>query len=248
MIAFDVGQGQALAVQTRRHLVLYDLGPGWPGGDMGARVIQPWLRRQRATPDLTFVSHGDLDHAGGLVSLADSIPPGSLYSGEVERVPGSRPCLRGQAWYFDGVRIEVIWPLADVPLREPNNASCVLVISSAAGVVMLTGDITHPVEYWLSEHDAQPLDLLQVAHHGSSTSSSYTFLRAFRPRLAFASAGHNNRFGHPSEQIRGRFAELDIPLLITAETGMIVFPMRDQDNAAAIRWRERYRRPWRPDD
>ena len=248
VIVFDVGQGQAVAIRTARHLVLYDLGPGWPGGDMGGRVIEPWLRRQRAMPSLTFVSHGDIDHAGGLASLAGYIPPGTLLSGEVARVAESRSCRRGQRWELDGVRLEVLWPLSGLPLRQANNASCVLLITGRAATAMLTGDITRPVEFWLSQHDAQPLDLLQVAHHGSSTSSSYTFLRAFQPRLAFASAGHNNRFGQPSQQTRRRFTDFDIPLLVTAETGMIVFPMRDQDNAAPIRWRERHRRPWRPDD
>lgn len=247
VIFFDVGQGQAIAVRTRDHLILYDLGPGWPGGDAGQRVIAPWLRRTGLRPDLVFVSHGDLDHVGGLSGLREHIDENSLYSGEPNRVPGSQPCLRGQQWQIDGVLVEVLWPKTGIELRAPDNRSCVLRVSSSTGSLLLTGDIAHPVEYWLSERHAGPVDVLQVAHHGSNTSSSYTFLRAFQPATAVASAGHRNRFGHPTEEIRRRFAELDIPLLVTAETGMIVFPMRDQDNAGPVMWRERHRRPWRPD-
>ncbi|HAS30567.1 MAG TPA: DNA internalization-related competence protein ComEC/Rec2, partial [Alcanivorax sp.] len=63
LIVFEVGQGQALALRTQRHLVLYDLGPGWAGGSAAKSVLLPWLRRHGLTPDLTIVSHGDGDHA-----------------------------------------------------------------------------------------------------------------------------------------------------------------------------------------
>ena len=246
VIFFDVGQGQAIAVRTHEHLILYDLGPGWSGGDAGRLVVEPWLRRHRLRPDLVFVSHGDLDHAGGLASLEPYIRPGTLYTGEIDRLPGSQPCQRGQQWSMDEVRIEVLWPEAGLVMQDANNRSCVVKITSATGSVLLTGDITHSVEYWLSARHAGSLDLLQVPHHGGNGSSSYTFLRAMQPAYAVASAGYLNPFGHPADAIRRRYAELDIPLLVTAETGMIVFPIRDQDNAGPVLWRDRYRRPWRP--
>ena len=75
---FVVGQGQALALRTQHHLVLYDLGPGWSGGSAAKSVLLPWLRRHGLAPDITFVSHGDGDHAGGLADLQRT---GRLLSG-----------------------------------------------------------------------------------------------------------------------------------------------------------------------
>lgn len=157
--------------------------------------------------------------------------------------------MRGQQWQLDEVVFEVLWPPPAMPLRQRNNTSCVLRISGAGGTVLLTGDITRLVEYWLVAQDFRdpaPLTILQVPHHGSRTSSSYPLLRALQPEWAIATAGYANRFGHPAEIIRARYAELGIPLLISYETGMIVFSLHGSHNPAPILWRERYPRPWRP--
>lgn len=249
LIVFDVGQGQATAIRTASHLVLYDLGPGWPGGDAGGLVLRPWLVRQRRPVTLAFVSHADLDHAGGLAGVRELLPEEALYSGDPGALPGTRACLRGQQWQLDEVVFEVLWPPPAMPLRQRNNTSCVLRISGAGGTVLLTGDITRLVEYWLVAQDFRdpaPLTILQVPHHGSRTSSSYPLLRALQPEWAIATAGYANRFGHPAEIIRARYAELGIPLLISYETGMIVFSLHGSHNPAPILWRERYPRPWRP--
>lgn len=250
LIVFDVGQGQATAIRTASHLMLYDFGPGWPGGDAGAMVLRPWLVRQRRPVTLAFVSHGDLDHVGGLAGVRELLPAQALYSGDPAAIPGTRACLRGQQWQLDGVTIEVLWPPPAVPLQQRNNTSCVVRVSGAGGAVLLTGDITRPVEYWLVAQEDfrqhRPVTVLQVPHHGSRTSSSYPLLRAVQPEWGVATAGYANRFQHPAETIRARYAELGIPLLISYETGMIVFSLHGSHNPAPILWRQRYPRPWRP--
>ncbi|MBZ2188020.1 DNA internalization-related competence protein ComEC/Rec2 [Alcanivorax sp. JB21] len=250
LVVFDVGQGQAVAVRTRHQLILYDMGPGWGGGDAGRAVVTPWLRRQRLPVTLAFVSHGDLDHAGGLASLMPWLGRAPVLSGEPFRSPGTVPCVNGQHWDRDGVRIEVLWPAAQIPLRSPNNRSCVVRISGRHGAALLTGDIYHAVEFALLEREAHSgalrADLLLVPHHGSATSSSYAFLRAVGPRWALASAGYANRHGHPAAQIRQRYAELGIAFKVSYETGMIVFPMRGSHNPAPLLWRERFPVAWRP--
>ncbi len=247
LVVMDVGQGQAIAVRTRNHLVLYDLGPAWPGGDAGRTVVRPWLRRQPQSVSKTLVSHGDSDHAGGLSSLMDLVPAQALLSGEPDRVAGSRACSRGQRWRHDGVEFRVLWPEPDSSIRQSNNRSCVLRINGQAGSALLTGDITRPVEFWLAERYDEPVTVLQVPHHGSATSSSYTLLRTLSPQRAVVSAGHRNPFGHPAEAIVRRYRELGIPLHGTAEAGMIVFRLRHSHNAAPLEWRTRHPRPWRPE-
>src|SRR5690606_11033641 len=83
LTAIDVGQGNALLVETHRHRLLYDTGPAYgPGSDAGLRHVVPWLRRRGiAGVDRLVVSHEDADHAGGAASVLDSI--------RVERILGS---------------------------------------------------------------------------------------------------------------------------------------------------------------
>ena len=240
LVAFEVGQGQALALRTARHLVLYDPGPGWPGGSATGRVVVPWLRRHRLTPDLTLVSHGDNDHAGGLADLPD---PGYLLSGEPRRVPGSAPCRAGQHWRFDGVDFRVLWP--DRRHWTGNDASCVLRVDAAGGAsVLLTGDITTAVEYRLLGSVA-PVTVLQLGHHGSASSSADAWLRSLGPRWALASVGYANRFGHPDADLVRRLEAAGVTVLRTDRAGMIVFRLGGQDNAALItKWRRDHGRPW----
>ena len=42
--------------------------------------------------------------------------------------------------------------------------------------------------------------ILKVGHHGSSTSSTYEFLRRVRPEYAVIEVGRNNSYGHPHDE------------------------------------------------
>ncbi|MCC1496302.1 DNA internalization-related competence protein ComEC/Rec2 [Alcanivorax sp. 1008] len=243
LVVFDVGQGQMSALLTRNHLLLFDLGPGWEDGNAASSVLIPWLRRQRRQPDLVFVSHGHQDHAGGAALFHDQRYDGRLFAGEPQSLPGSQACLRGQRWKFDQVSVEVLWPPAGMALLHSNNRSCVVKVSATNQSVLLTGDIGRQVEYWLAQHDDLQADVLQVPHHGSGSSSSYTLLRAVRPRHAFISAGYANAFGHPATEIVQRYRQAQIELANTADSGMLIYGRAD--TLSPLRWRQVSAFPWR---
>jgi len=71
--------------------------------------------------------------------------------------------------------------------------------------------------------DEVQVDVLKVAHHGSKTSSTESFLAAARPRLALVSAGVKNLYHHPSPVILDRLSERSIRVLRTDRDGMILF-------------------------
>ena len=238
---FDVGQGQMMVLGTRHHRVIYDAGPAWLEGDAVSRLLLPWWGRA-APPALVFASHHHSDHAGGLASLPDGWQGVDRFSGEPERWPGSLPCLRGQGWWLDGVAFEVLWPPPMLPLRHSNNRSCVLRVRARNQTLLLTGDIGREVEYWLAQHDDLRAEVLQVPHHGSHSSSSFTLLRAVSPRYAFVSAGHGNAFGHPADRIVARYVDAGVVLHSTAASGMLVYrgngtPPRRERLHSAFPWR-----------
>ncbi|MFP1679893.1 DNA internalization-related competence protein ComEC/Rec2 [Alloalcanivorax sp. C16-2] len=240
LVVFEVGQGQVLALRTARHLVLYDVGPAWEGGSAMARVVVPWLRRHRLRPDVTVVSHGDGDHAGG---LGDLPWPGRLLAGEPGRLSApATACRAGQHWRFDGVDFRVLWPRDDG--WSGNDASCVLRVDAVGASLLLTGDITTAVEYRLLGKVA-PVEVLQLAHHGSASSSADAWVRSLAPRWAVASVGYANRFHHPAPDLVARLEAAGVTVLRTDRTGMIVFRLGGLDNAALItKWRQDHGRPW----
>ncbi|MCG8391543.1 MAG: DNA internalization-related competence protein ComEC/Rec2 [Pseudomonadales bacterium] len=239
LTAFDVGQGLALAVRTRSHLLLYDTGASWPGGSMARRIIVPWLRRQGLDPNRVIISHGDNDHAGGLRDLHTQSP---VLSGEAGRVAGSMPCRAGQQWQWDGVDFRMLWPRDGAV--EGNDASCVLAVSGPFGGALLPGDISRHSEYRLLG-SLPKADLLVLAHHGSQSSTTAALLRQIRPAYALASAGYRNRFGHPHPAVLERLRHAGITVLRTDRDGMIVFRMGAADNVPLItKWRQSHARPW----
>lgn len=64
-------------------------------------------------------------------------------------------------------------------------------------------------------------DLLKVAHHGSSGSSSVEFLKAINPKLSLISCGKNNSYGHPHEETMERLGAVGSKAMTTVESGAI---------------------------
>jgi competence protein ComEC len=76
--------------------------------------------------------------------------------------------------------------------------------------------------------DEVQVDVLKVAHHGSKTSSTESFLDAARPRLALVSAGVKNLYHHPSPVILDRLSERGIRVLRTDRDGMVLFRLYEE--------------------
>jgi len=98
-----------------------------------------------------------------------------------------------------------------------NETSIVLKLSFGNFKTLLTGDLPSKFENQL---DLTSVEVLKVAHHGSQTSTSQTFLEKLKPRLAIISVGKNN-FGQPSPEILERLNNLKIRTLRTDQNGEI---------------------------
>jgi len=245
----DVGQGLAVLLRTRHHLLVYDAGARYPSGfDLGEAVVLPAIHGLGlGAADMLMISHGDNDHAGGAAAVAAAFPRAARYAGEPSRmrVP-MRQCLRGQRWRWDGVDFRVLGPAPGQGDRD-NDSSCVLLVSGPHGRLLLSGDIsarTEPQVAALLGAGARPW--LVVPHHGSKTSSSAAFIAAVAPPVALVSAGWRNRFGHPRPEVLARYAAAGVPVFNTAREGAmrLDFPA-DAPPHRAIGWRRRQRRYWR---
>jgi competence protein ComEC len=216
LMAVDVGQGTAVLVRTRQHLMVYDAGPQYSReSDAGQRVLLPLLRaRGEERIDRLVLSHRDLDHVGGAAVLLNNLPVAELLSSLEAGHPllalARRParCEAGQSWRWDGVQFDVLHPLAgdyDRALKS-NAMSCVVKVSGPQGVALLTGDIERQQEADLlaTQRGALRSDLLLVPHHGSRTSSTAAFVDAVQAQVAVIQSGYRNRFGHPVPEVLDR--------------------------------------------
>jgi len=250
----DVGQGLAVVVRTATRTLLYDSGPQLGAqADSGERIVAPYLRATGvARIDRMIVSHNDVDHAGGAVSVIENFEVDELLASLPAAhplramVPASRACRSGTEWEWDGVRFALLHPAeTDAPARKANDLSCVLRVSTGSHAMLLTADIERASEALLVQRSAQalPADVLLVPHHGSRTSSSAEFLAAVRPSLAVIPAGYRNRFGHPSPEVLARYAALEARVLRTDREGAVSVRLTPAGVRAEAE-RERRRRYW----
>ncbi|CAH1905319.1 DNA internalization-related competence protein ComEC/Rec2 [Candidatus Nitrotoga sp. HW29] len=256
LVIFDVGQGLAVAAQTRNHALLYDAGPNFNSeANSGNRILIPALRGMGISHlDGLILTHDDNDHTGGALSILQGLPVGWLSSSLATNHPvlqhasNTQRCIDGQAWEWDGVHFEVLHPTAESYAEEKirdNNRSCVLKISTGKNSVLLAADIEKDSEWrLLKQHEEElPATLLVVPHHGSKTSSVNAFVAAVHPRYAVFTVGYRNRFGHPKEEIVERYRAMDSELLRSDKDGAIVVEM-DIQNISVERYRKSHARYW----
>lgn len=254
----DVGQGDALALRTPRgRWLVVDAGGAWRGGDAGASIVWPYLRRMGGDVVYLTMTHPHLDHIGGAASVlvrsgADTIWDGAYVSGNGayrdllrEARARSRPWRRvaaGDSVAFDDVTVRVLAPDAawlsalngagtEASDGDPNEASVVLQVRFGTRRFLLTGDAEAGEEEWMLARygDSLRSDVLKVGHHGSRTSSTPAFLAAVHPRVALVSVGAGNRYGHPAEDVLQSLDERGVHLLRTDDDGTIVVSTDGRD-------------------
>lgn len=228
----DVGQGDAIFIESpTRRQVLID---GGPAGRLAAPLAKamPWYDR---SIDVVIATHPDADHIGGLpyvferYKVEQFMEPGvkgdTGVAREVEfrvQKEGSRALLARRGQTIDlggGAKLEILFPDRDVSAMETNDASIIAKLIYGSTTVMLTGDAPEKIEKYLMGLSPVLLDadILKLGHHGSKTSSSEEFLRAVSPNLAVISAGLNNRYGHPHQEVVDRLNALQIKILRTED-------------------------------
>jgi len=244
--ALDAGLGLAVLVSTEHHTLLFDSGPG-DGGEQNLvdSVITPALAGLgRHAPEQIIISHGDLDHAGGLASLINHYPAAELFA-NLPAQPGSiESCHSGLGWSRDGFDFQVLHPTTALPYLG-NDSSCVLSIRAPGASVLLTGDISSAIENRLIATMPAPHRVLFVPHHGSKTSSSTEFIATVSPEAAVATASLGNRFGFPREEIRSRYIKAGSKFWSTGECGAVRILLTADGDIHAESARRKRNRIWR---
>lgn len=255
----DIGQGNAVLVETATRTLLFDSGP--PLGrrsDAGRRVIVPYLHSMGITRlDRMVVSHAHDDHFGGALSVLQAFPEAQVLSSlpdghRVRRASAThRTCLAGQQWQWEGVTFRFLHP-DKAALRDgrrgragPNSVSCVLRIANGRHSALLAADAESAQERTMVARYGRALrsDLLLAPHHGSLTSSTSAFVSAVSPAHVVFQAGYRNRFGHPKPAVVARYRSAGATIWQSVTHGGIRFSSTP-DGMTAQAYRASFRRYW----
>lgn len=219
----DVGQGLAVVVRTARHVLVYDTGVQfYHGGDMGKLALIPYLQENGIdTLDTVVISHPDMDHRGGLLSLSEAYPIHELLVDNPAVYKQAASCHDYPAWDWDGISFR-FFPIKE-DFNGKNNRSCVLQVANFRGQVLLTGDVERAAEHYLATTYGQQLasTFMLIPHHGSKTSSTPVFVEAVSPTQAIVSYGFDNRYHFPHQQAMHIYQHHQIPVYSTETCGLI---------------------------
>lgn len=238
-VAFlDVGQGDAIFIEgPTGNQMLVDGGPNKKVlRELGA--MMPFSDR---TIDIVLATHPDQDHIGGLPEVLSRFKTDLfLESGNTSDTgaykalahaveeSGAKTIIarRGMDIHLGGgARALVLFPDRDMSEAESNSSSIVLLVTYGDISFLLTGDAPKSIEQYLVSLDGDALaaEVLKAGHHGSKTSTGELFLAAVAPAHVVISAGKNNRYGHPHEDVMALLKKSDIKILETRTAGTIIF-------------------------
>ena len=237
----DVGQALSVLVECDGQYMLYDGG----NVDDGSMVVS-YLQNQGVEElQYVFCSHAHEDHVGGLAAALAYFPANHVYSPVTD---ASTKCFQDFVKYTQqqGLQVEVpavgtVWQLGSATItllgpvaqyREMNNTSLVLRVDYGSTSFLLTGDMEADAERDLVNSGANlKADVLQVGHHGSSTSTSYIFLNAVLPEMGVISCGVNNKYGHPHEETLSILRDAGVDVYRTDLLGTVVIGSDGQNYA-----------------
>jgi competence protein ComEC len=237
----DVGMGEATLIEAPRGVRILIDGGGSVSGDFdtGSRIIMPFLlSRKILTLDYVINSHSHADHMGGLIAILRHFKVNTFVSTPFFVEYPEHPSLlqtmhqkkttvqfwkKGDTCRLPGeTSMEVLYAPQIASVENLNDTSLVIKIIQKNRAFLFPGDISDSVEEALLESGA-PLraDVLKIPHHGSRTSSSFTFLGAVRPELAILSGGGVMQ-NLPAPETLERYRGLSIPVLRTDRQGPII--------------------------
>lgn len=230
----DVGQGDSILVQFQDKNLLIDAGTRSSSDD-----LLKYLKGLNLTKlDYVVATHPHEDHIGGMPGIIKNFEIGEFYAPKkqattkifrtmVEELKNKKHKMNvakaGVSLDMGSdISVEMIAPNSN-DYDDINNYSAVIKLTYNDTSFLFTGDAEKLSEKEILQKNYDlKADVLKLGHHGSSTSSSKEFLDKVDPKIAVASLGKDNDYGHPHKEIIKAMKDRNITFYRTDELGSIV--------------------------
>ncbi|WP_404443829.1 DNA internalization-related competence protein ComEC/Rec2 [Sutcliffiella horikoshii] len=251
IVVLDIGQGDAIYISLPFNKGKYLIDTGgmfsFPEEEWrkrkkefhnGSDVLVPFLKAEGVRRlDKLILTHGDFDHIGnveslwGQVGIKEILVPQGFGVSEVEqdilkeakrRSVSTGIAVSNTGWKVGDASFSFLHPAKIY--ESKNEGSIVLFAMIGKRNWLFTGDMEEEAERdFIHAYPTLNVDVLKVGHHGSKTSSTEGFLGRTKPKVAIISAGRNNRFGHPHQEVLDRLSQVDAKVYRTDLHGAIIF-------------------------
>ncbi|PFP25496.1 DNA internalization-related competence protein ComEC/Rec2 [Bacillus sp. AFS073361] len=253
----DVGQGDSILIHFPHSKGTYLIDTGgtmhfaeekWRERaepfEVGRDVVVPFLKGKGITQiDKLILTHGDMDHIGGTVSIIKELKVKQIImpavvepsSTELDIIKEAKklniPVIKvsaGDQWTNEENGFFIVSPEKDY--KGERNGGSIAFIAQLGGVSwFFGGDLDQAgEEKIIHQFPHLHIDVLKAGHHGSKTSSADTFINQIKPKVALISAGENNRFGHPHQEVLKRLEKTNTIIFRTDLQGAITYKFYHQ--------------------
>ncbi|MEJ6400760.1 DNA internalization-related competence protein ComEC/Rec2 [Nicoliella sp. Es01] len=252
---FDVGQGDSFLVREpfNRSVNLIDTGGKVVFGKQN--VSEPTSYNAEKTSinylksigisriDNLFITHQDADHSGDLPAFLTKMRVDNLvipigmqnndsFMAKISGKMDNTQLIQARfGMSFEKSLMNIYHPFTDG--LGANEDSMVISTQVANRRFLFMGDLDQHGELEIIKALPQlTTNVLKVGHHGSKTSTSPSFLKQVNPQVAIISAGRNNRYGHPNQEVMNQLHAMNIKIYNTQVDGMITYRYGGIKNAS----------------
>lgn len=228
----DVGQGQAVLIQSRGFHAMVDCG-GDSGDADGEHVARQLLMHGVDTLDLLVLTHYDTDHVCGMAQLLSRVEVRQLIAPDTFDDADNRSAVLELANAYQipvllvsDADLKVEFPEGTMRIFAPmsgkdDNAGISALMSSGEYDILITGDMDAAGEKRLLDtHTLPDIEVLVAGHHGSKYSTSPRLLQTLQPETVVISVGRNS-YGHPTQEVLDRIAAIGAAVYRTDTDGDI---------------------------
>lgn len=242
-----MGQGDGTLIKTPKGKnILIDGGGDYSVGNksVGERILLPYLLDRRIKKlDYIIISHFDIDHVGGILTIMEKLKVKNVIIGKqfeesnnynkFIKIAKKKNIKVHVAKIGEKINVEknlffeVLWPKNKDEITENsiNNNSLVCKLIYNKNSILFTGDIEKIAEDEIinkyKNTNKLKSSILKVPHHGSKTSSTKEFLELIEPKIALIGVGKDNKFGHPDNNTLIKLKELKCKIYRTDILGEI---------------------------
>lgn len=224
----DVGQADSILIRNQDKVMLIDAGTNEAG-----KTVVNYLETLGITKiDYLIGTHPHEDHIGGLDDVINNFDIGQIYMPKMETTTKTFEDVLDA---IENKNLTVTAPnkgdkikigqaegeFMTEPILDEDNlniSSLVLRVEFGNTSYLFMGDAEEENEETISWPKT---NVLKVGHHGSSTSSSESFLKQVQPKYAIIMAGKDNSYGLPTQETINKLNNIGSEIYRTDEDGTI---------------------------